>query len=279
MVKIKVITDSTADLPRYITEKYDIEVLPLLVNVNGKTYKDAVDINLLELLDMMENSDEFPSTSQVNPQRFLECYRKYIQEGYDIISIHISSKMSGVYQSATLAKNMLEAENILIIDSENVTSGLGLMVLKACELRDQGKSLREIYDNILELKPHVKSVLVFETLENLVKGGRLPRTVGVIGNILGIKLIMAIEDGEIKLKDKVRGSKKAVKYVVDHVEEIGMKPGENSVLLHVENKDILPVLRESISQKNNKFFEFEVGCVVGVHAGRGACGIFFIENY
>lgn len=279
MGKVKVITDSTADLPVAITEKYDIEVLPLLVNIDGNTYFDGVDINLLGLLDKMDNSDEFPSTSQVNPQRFFECYKRYIDEGFDIISIHISSKMSGVYQSASLAKDMLGVDNIMIIDSENVTSGLGLMVLKACELRDKGKTIKEIYDAITELKPHIRSVLVFESLENLVKGGRLPKTVGVIGNILGIKLIMTIEDGEIKLKDKVRGSKKAVKYLLDKVEEIGMKPDENIVLLHVENRDILPILRENLVKTNNKFFLFEVGCVVGVHAGRGACGIFFIENY
>ena len=260
-------------------EKYDIEVLPLLVNIDGETYMDGVDINLLQLLNKMENSNEFPATSQVNPQRFMECYRKYINEGWDIVSIHISSKMSGVYQSACIAKGMLEADNIIVIDSLNVTSGLGLMVLKACSLRDEGKDAREIRQGVMEMMPHIKSVLVFESLENLVRGGRLHRTVGVVGSILGIKLIMAIEGGEIKLKDKVRGSKKAVKYALDYINEIGIKGGETSVLLHVENEDILPILRENLIQRQCGFFECEVGCVVGVHAGRGACGIFFVENY
>jgi len=279
MGKIKIITDSTADLPSYIVKKYDIEVLPLLVNINGETYKDGVDINLLELLDKMENSDEFPATSQVNPQRFLDCYNKYLNEGYEIISIHISSKMSGVYQSACIAKNIIETKNIMVIDSQNVTSGLGLLVLKACTLKEEGKDLGEIYNGVLEAMHHVKSVLVFETLENLVRGGRLSKTAGVVGNILGIKLIMAIEDGEVKLKDKVRGSKKAVKYVIDYIDDLGIREGETSVLLHVQNKDILSILRENLEMKNRKFFECEVGCVVGVHAGRGACGIFFIEKY
>lgn len=277
--KIKIVTDSTADLPYDIVKKYDIEVLPLLVNIKGETYKDGIDINLLELLDKMENSDEFPTTSQVNPQRFYDCYKKYINEGYKILSIQLSSKMSGAYQSACIAKNMLETEDIFIIDSQNVTSGLGLMVLKACVLKEEGKNINEIYNAVLEVKPHIKSALVFESLENLVKGGRLSKTAGVVGNILGIKLIMTIEDGEVKLKDKVRGSKKAVKYVIDYIDRIGIKDGETSVLLHVQNKDILSALRENLVQKKRNFFECEVGCVVGVHAGRGACGIFFIEKY
>ena len=277
--KIKIITDSTADLPQDIVKAYDIEVLPLLVNIKGKSYKDGIDINLLELLDIMDNSDEFPTTSQVNPQRFYDCYKKYINEGYKILSIHLSSKMSGVYQSACIAKNMLETEDIFIIDSQNVTSGLGLLVLKACILNKEGKDINEIYRAVLEALPHVKSALVFESLENLVKGGRLSKTAGVVGNILGIKLIMNIEDGEVKLKDKVRGSKKAVKYVIDYTDKIGIKGGETSVLLHVENKDILFALRENLVQKRRHFIECEVGCVVGVHAGRGACGIFFIEKY
>jgi DegV family protein with EDD domain len=277
--KIKIITDSTADLPPDIVERYDIEVLPLLVNINGNTYKDGVDINLLELLDKMENSYEFPSTSQVNPQRFFECYERYVKEGYKILSIHLSSKMSGVFQSACIAKDMLETEDIMIIDTQNVTSGLGLLVLKACDLKEEGKNINEIYDEVLKTMPHVKSVLVFGSLENLVQGGRLSKTAGVVGNILGIKLIMCIEDGEVKLKDKVRGSKRAVKYVIDYIDKMGIKEGETSVLLHVENTDILPVLRDNLVKKGSKFFECEVGCVVGVHAGRGACGIFFIEKY
>lgn len=279
MDKIKIITDSTADLPRDIVERYDIEVLPLLVNINGETYKDGIDIKLLELLDKMENCDEFPTTSQVNPQRFYDCYNKYIKEGYKILSIHLSSKMSGAYQSACIAKNMLETQDILVIDSQNVTSGLGLLVLKACILKEEGKNVNEIYNSVLEAMPHVKSALVFESLENLVKGGRLSKTAGMVGNILGIKLIMTIEDGEVKLKDKVRGSKKAVKYVIDTIDSLGIKAGETSVLLHVQNTDILPLLRGNLVIKNKSFFECEVGCVVGVHAGRGACGIFFIEKY
>lgn len=279
MDKIKIITDSTADLPTNLVEKNDIEVLPLLVNINGKSYRDGIDINLSSLLEMMELSDEFPTTSQVNPETFLDCYRRYLDEGYKIISIHISSKMSGACQSAKIAKETLGSEDIHVIDSQNVTSGLGLLVLKACRLRDEGKSAEEIIRAVNEILPHVKSALVFDSLENLVRGGRLPKAVGKVGNMLGIKLIMEVGDGEMKLLDKVRGSKRAVKYVTKYVDRMGIKSGETSVLLHVGSNETLPALRENLTRANVEFFECEVGCVVGVHAGPGACGVFFIENF
>lgn len=279
MDRIKIITDSTADLPTHLVEKNDIEVLPLLVNINGKSYRDGIDINLRSLLDLMELSDEFPTTSQVNPETFLESYKRYLDEGYKIISIHISSKMSGACQSAKIAKETLGSEDIHIIDSQNVTSGLGLLVLKACRLRDEGKSAAEINRAVIEIRPHVKSALVFDSLENLVRGGRLPKAVGKVGNMLGIKLIMEVGDGEMKLLDKVRGSKRAVKYVTKYVDRLGIKSGETSVLLHVESNETLPALRGNLIEANVDFFECEVGCVVGVHAGPGACGVFFIENF
>ncbi|MHC1720285.1 MAG: DegV family protein [Clostridiaceae bacterium] len=279
MDKIKIITDSTADLPSDLVEKYDIGVLPLLVNMDGNSYRDGVDINLSALLERMVDSEEFPSTSQVNPQSFMDCYKKYLNEGYKIISIHISSKMSGVYQSACIARDMLDTEDILIIDSRNVTAGLGLLVLKACRLKEEGKNINEIYDGVMGVLPHIKSALIFDTPEYLVRGGRLPKAVGMFGNILDIKLIMAVGDGEMKLLDKTRGSKKAVKYIIDYMERLGVKNDEKSVLLHVQSKELLPALKEILLRTNVAFFECEVGCVVGVHAGPGACGVFFIEQH
>jgi len=279
MEKIKIITDSTADLPSDIIDKYDIDVLPLMVNISGKSYLDGIEINLKSLLDKMSHSEEFPTTSQVNPKKFLDSYQKYLDEGYKIISIHISSKMSGVYQSACIAKGMLETEDIHIIDSRNVTAGLGLLVLKAGMLRNEGKSAAEINEGVMKILPHVKSALVFDSLENLVLGGRLPKTVGKVGNMLGIKLIMEVGGGEIKLLDKVRGNKRAVKYVTKYLDKMGISSGEISVLLHVDSTETLPVLRGNLSEGNIDFFECEVGCVVGVHAGPGVCGVFFVENF
>ncbi|MBN3435691.1 fatty acid-binding protein DegV [Clostridium botulinum] len=279
MEKIKIITDSTADLPKNIIEKYDIEVIPLFVSFGDKVYKDGVDIKLEQLFTKIEKENVFPQTSQVNPQRFYEYYKKYIDKGYSIISIHISSKMSGTYQSACLAKDMLDSDNITVIDSNNVTSGLGLLVIKACKLKDEGLSMEEIVKGVKETIPHIKSVLAFETLDYLVKGGRLSKTAGFIGNVLGIKPILAVENGEMVVKDKVRGSKKAIRAIFEYIGKLGLKQGKPCVLLHVQNKDILGTLRENLNQDEANFIECTVGCVVGIYAGPRACGIFFIEDY
>lgn len=280
MNKIKIITDSTSDLSKEIIDKYDIEVIPLLVTFGEESYKDGLDINTSQLLRKMENSDEFPGTAQIIPQRFIECYKKYLEEGYTIVSLHLSSKMSGTYQSACLARDLLEAdEKIEIIDSENVTAGLGLLVIKAARLRDEGLEIKEIREQIIRVIPHVKSGLVFEELTNLVKGGRLSKTAGVVGNILGIRPILTVDSGEMAVIDKVRGNKKAIRYVLDYISKIGMKEGEPCILAHIENEDIRVPLEKHLQEKSIEFIECEVGCVVGVHSGKRACGIFFIEDY
>lgn len=279
MEKIKIITDSTADLPEYVASKHDIEVLPLLVYFGEQSYLDGVEINLHNVLNRIKEGDIFPRTSQVIPARFYECFKKYLEDGYKIVCITLSSKMSGTYQSACMAKEMLETDDIVVIDSLNVTSGLGLLTLKACNLRDEGLNIKEIESEIIKAIPHVKSVLAFATLDNLVKNGRLSKTAGIIGNVLGIKPILSVKDGEMVVIDKTRGTKKAINYILEYIQKTGIKNDEASVLLHVENKDILDTLRVELLEKDQEFYEFEVGCTVGVHAGEGACGIFFIENY
>lgn len=279
MDKIKIITDSTADLPKGFIEKYNIEVLPLIVAFGDESYLDGIDINFPELIDRMDKGDIFPTTSQINPIRFSEVYKKYLEEGYKILSIHISSKMSGTFQSACIARDMLETKDVVVIDSLNVTSGLGLLVLKACRLKEEGKDIDFIEEEINRTIPHVKSALAFECLDNLVKGGRLSKTVGTIGSVLGIRLILEVNNGEMAVMDKVRGTKKAIRTVLDYIDEKGIKQGEPCLVLNAENQEILGALRENMLDKKQEFIEAVVGCVVGTHSGTGAAGVFFIEEY
>ena len=133
MEKIKIITDSTLDLPSDIIKEKDIEVLPLLINFGEESYLDGVEINTKEMLDRIERDNILPTTAQVTPNRFEEVFKKYLDEGYKIVTLVLSSEMSGTYQSACIAKNVLDTDDIVVIDSRNVTSGLGLLVLKVCE--------------------------------------------------------------------------------------------------------------------------------------------------
>ncbi|MEG0308228.1 MAG: DegV family protein [Clostridium sp.] len=283
MTKIKIVTDSTCDLPKELAEAMGFHVESLQVMINNNTYRDGVDIDINTFFDEMEKSDESPKTSQIPPAKFESIYRQYINEGYEIVSIHLSSKMSGTYQSATIAKDMIGSDNIHIVDSQNVTCGLGLLVLKACKLRDEGKTGAEIKQIIIETIPHIKSTLNFQSLDNLVKGGRLSKTTGFVGGLLGIKLNLAVEDGEMIVRDKVRGSKKALRYLLDYVDSCGICEEVTPIVLNAgadeENRGVLNGIIGYLNDNNIKFIESEVGCVVGTHSGKNACGIFFIEKY
>lgn len=278
MEKIKIITDSTLDIPKNLIKEKDIEVLPLLINFNEKSYLDSIEINTQEMLEKIETEDIFPTTAQVTPSRFEEVFRKYLDEGYKIVTILLSSEMSGTYQSACIAKNMLESDDIVVIDSRNVTSGLGLLVLKACRLRDNGANIFEIEEEIKNTISKVKCTLNFESLENLVRGGRLSKTAGTIGSVLGLRLILEIKDGKMAVKDKVRGNKKALKKLISDFESANVDFNEPIILLEMLNEEVYPALKNYFKEKGINYIDSKVGCAVGIHSGTKVCGIFFIEK-
>lgn len=278
MKKIKIITDSSADLPKEVFEKLNVEVLPLLINFNEESLLDGVEININQLFDRIENGNIFPSTAQVTPNRFEETYKKYLDEGYTIISLHLSSSMSGTYQSARLAKNMLESDDIYVVDSETVTSGLGLLVYRACMLRDAGKNVEEIIEDLEKTKKNISSSLCFESLDNLVKGGRISKTVSVVTGVLGIKLILEVKDGLMSVKDKVRGSKKAVKRIIKDIDDLGIMEDMPLVLLNVNNVEVYKQIKDYLDENSINYIDAVVGCTVGIHSGDNATGVFFFSN-
>lgn len=278
MEKIKIITDSTLDLPAELIREKDIEVLPLLINFGEESYLDGIEITTKEMIDKIDATGVLPTTAQVTPNRFEETFKKYLDEGYKIVVLTLSSDMSGTYQSACIAKDMLESDDIIVIDSRNVTSGLGLLVLKACELRDKGLGIKEIEEGILKAIPKVKCSLNFESLENLVRGGRLSKTAGTIGSVLGLRLILEIKDGKMSVKDKVRGSKKALKKLVSDFESADVDFDSPIVLLELLNEDVYQGLKIYFQEKNINYIDAKVGCTVGIHSGIKPCGIFFFEK-
>lgn len=278
MEKIKIITDSTLDLPADLVREKGIEVLPLLINFGEESYLDGVEINTHDMLERIEKENILPTTAQVTPSRFEETFKKYLNEGYKIVTLTLSSEMSGTYQSACIAKNMLESDDIVVIDSRNVTSGLGVLVLKACEFRDNGDNIFEIEEKIKNLIPKVKSSLSFESLENLVRGGRLSKTAGTIGSVLGLRLILEVKDGQMAVKDKVRGSKKALKKVISDFENGNVDFDSPIVIDEILNEEIYEGLKKYFEEKNIEYIHGIVGCTVGIHSGTKACGVFFIEK-
>lgn len=278
MKKIKLITDSTCDLPKDVLERNNIEVMPLLINFGEESYLDGIEINQDELFKKIESGNIFPTTAQITPNRFLEAFENAKKNDEILILILLSSAMSGTYQSACLAKEMSEYDDIYIVDSKSTCSGLGVLVLRAANLIKEGKSAQEIIDDLEKEKYKINSSLSFDSLDNLIKGGRISKTVGVVTGILGIKLILEIKDGLMAVKDKVRGSKKAVKRIIQDIEKYGYRKDLPVILVNVDMEDIAGPLREYLKENNIDYIETTVGCTVAIHSGKKASGLFFISE-
>jgi DegV family protein with EDD domain len=276
MEKIKIVTDSTADLTRELIEEYNIEVVPLTVHIGEESFKDG-SLTLDEFFDKMKKSTTFPTTSQVNPQDFHDVYKKYLDEGYKILSIHISSALSGTGQSAQIAKDMLESEDIVIIDTMNVSAGIMISLIEAGKMVKAGKSLQEIEAEVRSHKDRIKLLAAFDTLENLVRGGRLSKAAGAVGGILGIKPILNIKDGRLEMKDKVRGTKKALKALTDFAAEAKVKPGTEVVLIHAKADDMVNPIKAIFDSKGVSCRIVPVGTVIATHGGPGFAGVFYLE--
>lgn len=278
MEKIKIITDSTADLSKEIYDKFDIEVLSLMINFGEESYLDGVEINTKEVFERIERDNILPTTAQVTPNRFMEVYNKYLNQGYKIISIHISSAMSGTYQSACIAKDTLESEDIVVIDSQNVTAALGILVLKAAKLKEKGYSIHQIENELNKIKENIKLSVCFESLEYLVRGGRISKTAGIVGGMLGIRLIVEIKDGLISVKDKFRGSKKAIKKIISELESSNLDDEVPVILIDVDNIEIKEALIGYMKENKINFIECPVGSTVSIHSGPRCCGLVFMTK-
>lgn len=278
MEKIKILTDSCLDLPEELIQKNNIDILPALINFGDKSYVDREEINLKEMLDKIEKEGILPTTAQITPNRFEEYFRKALDEGYKVVAVLMSSNMSGTYNSANIAKEMIGSDDITIIDTQVITSAQGFFVLKACELRDKGLSPEEIKAEIEKMIPRMNASLCFESLENLVRGGRISKTAGVIGTALGLKVIIGFEDGMMVAKDKVRGSKKVIKKIISEFESSNPDKNEPVILIEIESPEIKGELKKYLDENNINYIETTPGCAVGIHSGLGACGLFYLSE-
>lgn len=277
MEKIKLITDSTSDLTPELIEKYSIHVLPLTVHIGNQSFKDGESITLEEMYQGVENGGPFPTTSQVNPQEFHDVYKKYLDEGYKIISVHISSHLSGTLQSAEIAKDMLETKDITIVDTEGVSGVIFLSLVEAGELILAGKSFEEVVEGIRKTAKEVKLLATFDTLEFLAKGGRIPKSVGAIGGFLGIKPLISLKEGKLEMMDKVRGNKKALNALKTFIDNTPVKPGSKVVVINSLDSETNRAVIKHLKEKGLGYYEIRVGCVLGVHAGPKLVGIFCLS--
>lgn len=231
-MKIKLICDSLCDIPEEIKNKEYVEVVPLTIIFDNKEYKDGVDITKQEYYKLLKSSDILPKTSQATYIQFSEVFNKYLNEGYEIICINGSSKSSGTYQSAMLARNDIEnnKDKLHIFDTLSLSLGSGQYVIKACELIEKGLNAQDIIDNLDKIRESVVLLFAPSTLDYLKKSGRVSVATAIIGNMLNLKPIFSFPQGEAKLIEKVRGQKNLVNKLVDSILEINNGSLENKIV-------------------------------------------------
>ncbi|MDP3486532.1 MAG: DegV family protein [Bacillota bacterium] len=282
MTRVAIVTDSTADIPKALQQKYNVEVVPLNVIFGDENLKDGVDITSKGFFEMLPKSTVHPSTSQPSPGDFLTVYTEAIKNYDQIISIHISSLLSGTYQSAVLASQMLEEAKITVIDSRTTSLGLGLAVIAAAEARNAGKSHGEIVAAAKHVCDKQILMLSVETLEWLQRNGRIGKASALLGSLLNVHPILKIEEGIITPHAKIRG--KMTKVLQSLVESAGeFVPHGSEVVAAIvhgncpERAEELKVMLKEVYQLEDVIIN-EIGPVIGVHVGPGAVGVIVVPK-
>ncbi|MBU1078138.1 MAG: DegV family protein [Spirochaetes bacterium] len=280
MSKIKILTDSTSDLHPDVKQKYNIHVIPLNINFGDDTFKDGVTLVPDAFYRMLKDNPVHPTTSQPSPEDFKKKYQELLKDGSDVISIHVSSKLSGTTQSAAIAKNELQSDRIHIIDSGFASSPLGLMAIECSRAVGKGRDVPYILEMVEKLKKDMQIYFIVDTLEYLQKGGRIGKAAALIGGLLNIKPILTIKDGMVSPFEKVRGIEKVFDKLSRLFEDYRKKNSKTEIALgfaYAADRKQLEKLSNKIDDvyEYNSAFISEIGPVVGTHAGPGALAISF----
>ena len=281
---IVILTDSAADLEASAREELGIVSVPLKVMFGEETYLDGVTIDSPRFFEKLQQTDTLPTTSQPSPLDFVEAYKGIVEKhGKDvqIIAIMLSASLSGTYQSAVIAKTMMEDQvDITVIDSRKASFVTGLICLEAAKAARDGKSKLQILDMIDRYLDDVQVYFVVDTLEYLQKGGRIGRASAVIGSLLNIKPILTLDPaGYVAAFDKVRGTKKAINRVLEAFHEYAQGAPVTVAVLHSrvpeEAANLLERCKQEFSIKQS--YLQEIGPVIGTHTGPGLLGILMIK--
>lgn len=276
---IKIVTDSAADIPKSIAEELDIEILPFMINIDGKQIVADKNLTPQEFYKMVENCVEIPSTSQMSPADLEDIYRKIGAEN-TIIHITMSARGSGINNTSNLVAAQLNDEgfDITVIDSGKFTMIIGDTVIKAAKMARSGASKQEIIDFTNENYARDTAYFLVDDLTFLKKGGRIKATTMAISKVLDIKPILFINDGLVEATRKVRGLKKSLSVLVDFIEERMENPEENEVMiLDSDAPDKVEVIEEMIRERiRPKAITYaKIGPVITCHAGPGLVGVYF----
>ena len=282
----KILTDSTADLPESWALENDVQILGLTIQLDGTTYETVGDKKLTseQLLSKMEAGSQ-PTTSQINVGQFEDIFRGYAEIGMPVLYIAFASVLSGTYQSAVMARDMVLEDFpeavIRIIDTKAASMGEGILVMKAVEAKAAGQSLEQVVALIKSLVPKVKTYFLVDDLNHLMRGGRISKTAALMGSLVNIKPVIAVKgDGRLDSVAKVRGKKKAQTEVVCMTLEDIADPRVVIAYAGADSQEVAQVLKNQLlaSEQVNEVLILPLGPVISTHTGPGTLGLFSIAH-
>lgn len=277
---IRIIVDSSADYTKERLEEAGLELVPIGVAIDGKSFLDGVDLGKDDFYEIMTNSNDFPKTSQPSPQAFLDVFEDAKKKGDDVICILLSSALSGTNQSANLAKDMAEYDNIYIVDSLSATYPIKIMAEYANKLRNEGFAAADIAAKLEELKGRIKIVAGIDTMEYLYRGGRVSKAAAAIGEVAKIKPIISVVDGgKVGVVGKCLGKNKAIRFFTDMLSEKTLDTNFPFYTVYSYGTENCEKLEEKLAKEGYTMKErLQIGATIGAHIGPGAFGVVFVEK-
>lgn len=278
---MKIITDSTADLTKELALKFDIDIVPLTIHLGDKSWKDYYDTEPDQYYELLRKSSAFPTTSQPTPQDFINVYTPFVEKGEPILSVHLSSRLSGTFQSAMLARSQFPGAQIEVVDSLQASFALSMILLICAEKAKQGISLERIANLARQLGSQTETYFSVDSLEYLHRGGRIGKAQAFLGTLMKIKPLLKLVKGEVQPVEKIRTRDRLLNRFVELVEKATQQhAGLLMAVAESDNKEVMTVLLERLEKIPgvSMVFRGKIGGVITSHAGPGALGVAFVEE-
>ncbi|WP_223701935.1 DegV family protein [Sutcliffiella deserti] len=280
MTNVKIVTDSTLDIDQSIIDELDIKIVPLSILIDGNSYIDRFGIKPDEFMGKMKTSKELPKSSQPSVGTFVETYNELGKNGSKILSIHMTGGMSGTVSSAESAAQISEAD-VTVIDSRFISFALSFQVVEAAKMAKNGKSVEEILDRIESIRDNTDLYIMVDTLENLVKGGRIGRGKALLGSMLNIKPIASLADGVYTPVNKVRSHSQVIKFFTKQFkEDVAGKTVKSVGIAHAGCLKLAETLKDSLKEVSG-FEDTQISFttpVISTHTGPGALALMYFAE-
>lgn len=278
---MKIITDSTADLTEELYRKHDITAVPLTIHLGEQTWRDFYDIDVDDYYSLLARSPSVPSTSQPSPQDFVNAFAPYVDANEPILSIHLSTGLSGTFQSANLARQHFPAARIEVIDSRQASLGLGQIILLLVDRAGKGASFDEVVEKARDLVSRTETYFSVDSLQYLQRGGRIGKAQAFVGTLMKIKPLLRLVEGEIQPVEKIRTTERLLNRFVELLEkEAAEGYGVHYSVAESDNTDLVTGLLNRLQkiQNTSLVYRAKIGGVVSSHAGPGTLGITFVKD-